>query len=45
MSVYLLFKLIYVNVMDVALKHFQLQLDWNSESSFLSGRQISQTAN
>lgn len=41
MSVYLLFKLIYVNVMDVALKHFQVQLDWTVKvASYLGGRLV-----
>lgn len=39
MSVYLLFKLLYVNVMDLALKHFKLQLVWTVKlASCLRGR-------
>lgn len=39
MSVYLLFKLLYVNVMDLALKHFKLQLVWTVKlASYLRGR-------
>lgn len=41
MSVYLLFTFIYVNVTDVALKHFQLQLVWTVEvASYLRGRLV-----
>lgn len=38
---YLLFKLIYVNVMDIALKHFELQLVWTVKvASYLEGRLV-----
>lgn len=41
MSLYLLFKFIYVNVVDVALKHFQLQLVWTVKvASYLRGRLV-----
>lgn len=41
MSVYLLFTFIYVNVMDVALEHFQLQLVCTVKvASYLRGRLV-----